>query len=188
MDILKFQICFKNQFSTSGSGQTENMQICVITRICVFSVWPFPEVENWFLKQIWNENVHISILNFYFGAFWSVFKKSKYGFLIVFSKCDLAGEGGGATFVTEKIRKKPNIPKYAQVLVVTWAKTNSVTALLSPPHPTLVFFFLIFHGFSTICLFGNQPTARRTCTLLQSWPALYCTKRWYVTPLPTQYP
>ena len=34
---FSFQICFKNQFSTSGSGQTENMQIRVITRICVFS-------------------------------------------------------------------------------------------------------------------------------------------------------
>ena len=38
------------------------------SRIHVFSVWPRPKVENWFLKQIWNENVHISILNFIFGA------------------------------------------------------------------------------------------------------------------------
>ena len=45
------------------------------TRIRVFSVWPLPEVENWFLKQIWNENVHISILNFFFEAFRSVLKK-----------------------------------------------------------------------------------------------------------------
>ena len=35
------------------------------TRICVFSVWPLPKVKNWFRKQIWNENVHISILNFF---------------------------------------------------------------------------------------------------------------------------
>ena len=26
--IFSFQICFKNQFSTSGSGQTENTRIC----------------------------------------------------------------------------------------------------------------------------------------------------------------
>ena len=26
---FSFQICFRNQFSTSGSGQTENTQICV---------------------------------------------------------------------------------------------------------------------------------------------------------------
>ena len=32
--------------------------------------------------------------------------------------------------------KKPNTPEYAQVLVVMWAKPNSVTALLSP-RPTL---------------------------------------------------
>ena len=42
-------------------------------------------------------------------------KKLKYGFPIVFSKSDL---GGGDL-------------EYAQVLVVTWAKLNSVTALLS---------------------------------------------------------
>ena len=29
--------------------------------------------------------------------------------------------------------KKPNTPKYAQDLVVTWVKPNSDTALLSPP-------------------------------------------------------
>ena len=61
-----FQICFRNKFWTSGSGQTENY---ANTRICVFSVWPLPEVENWFPKQIWNENVHISILNFFFKSF-----------------------------------------------------------------------------------------------------------------------
>ena len=41
--------------------------------------------------------------------------------------------GGGAKFNTKKNLKKPNTPKYAHVLVVTWAKPNSVTALLSPP-------------------------------------------------------
>ena len=51
---FSFQICFWNKFLTSGSGQTENY---ANTRICVFSVWPLPEVENWFRKQIWNENV-----------------------------------------------------------------------------------------------------------------------------------
>ena len=28
---FSFQICFKNKFLTSGSGKTENTQICVIT-------------------------------------------------------------------------------------------------------------------------------------------------------------
>ena len=42
-----------------------------------FQVWPLPEVENRFWKQIWNENVHILILNVFFGLFRSVFKKVK---------------------------------------------------------------------------------------------------------------
>ena len=46
------------------------------THIRVFSVWPLPEAQNRFRKHIWNENVHIFILNF-FKAFWSIFKKVK---------------------------------------------------------------------------------------------------------------
>ena len=45
--------------------------------ILVISVWPLPKVENWFRKQIWNENVHISILKFFFKEFRSVFQKVK---------------------------------------------------------------------------------------------------------------
>jgi hypothetical protein len=41
--------------------------------------------------------------------------------------------GGGGQFVHQKYcLKKPNTPEYAQDLVITWAKLNSVTALLSP--------------------------------------------------------
>ena len=40
--------------------------------------------------------------------------------------------GGGLFFGRIFFLKKPNTPEYAQVLVVTWAKLNSVTALLSP--------------------------------------------------------
>ena len=54
-------------------------------------------------------------------------EKSINGFPIVFSKSDF---GGGDTFFCQNCcLKKPNTPKYAQV---TWAKLNSVTALLSP--------------------------------------------------------
>ena len=60
------QICFRNKFSTLGSGQIENY---ANMRICVFSVWPLPEVKKLFRKQIWNENVHISILNFFLKIF-----------------------------------------------------------------------------------------------------------------------
>ena len=45
--------------------------------ICVFSVLPLPEVENWFWKQIWKESAHISILKKYFEEFRSVFKEVK---------------------------------------------------------------------------------------------------------------
>ena len=41
--------------------------------------------------------------------------------------------GGGIFLKQFFFLKKPNIPKYAKDLVVTWAKPNSVTALLSPP-------------------------------------------------------
>ena len=61
---FSFEICFQNQFLTSG------------TRICVFSVKPLPKVKNWFRKQISKENVHITILK-KFGAFRSVFRKVK---------------------------------------------------------------------------------------------------------------
>ena len=55
----------------------------------------------------------------------------KNGFPIVFSKSDL---GGGKQFFRRNFfLKKPNTPEYAQVLVVTCPRLNSVTALLSPP-------------------------------------------------------
>ena len=97
------------------------------TSIWVFSVRPLPEVENWFRKQIWNESVHIFILIF-FGAFGSEFKKSKNGFPIVFSKCDFAG-GGGLNLWRKKFLKKPNTPKYSQVL---WYRGRNL--IPSPPY------------------------------------------------------
>ena len=78
-----FQICFRNQFQTLGSGQTENTQITPIGVIGAISVWPLCEVQNWFRKQIWNKNVPISKL--FCGAFQSSQKKcskiiSRYNF------------------------------------------------------------------------------------------------------------
>ena len=67
-----------------------------------------------------------------FGQYFKVKKKIS----IVFSKCDFAGGEGGPFSLTKKILKKPNIPKYSQNLVVTWAKPNSVTAHVSPPPST----------------------------------------------------
>ena len=39
---------------------------------------------------------------------------------------------GGQILRQKCFPKKPNTPKYAQVLVITLAKLNAVTALLSP--------------------------------------------------------
>ena len=70
------------------------------TRICVFSVWPLPKVENWFWKQIWNENVYISISKIFFGAYRSIFEKFKkmYFFLTI--------------FFSEKAKYAPNMPRF----------------------------------------------------------------------------
>ena len=51
-------------------------------------------------------------------------------FLLYFQKVIFFG---GDNFFTKKFfLKKSNTPEYTQVLVVTWAKLNSVTTLLSP--------------------------------------------------------
>ena len=55
------------------------------TRICVFFVWPLPKVKNWFRKQIWNENVHISILIFV-KSFGQYLKSQKINFQLYFQK------------------------------------------------------------------------------------------------------
>ena len=61
------------------------------TRTRVFYVWPLPKVQNWYRKQIWNENVHISILKIFLKLFGQYLKKIQNGVPIVFSKSDLTG-------------------------------------------------------------------------------------------------
>ena len=101
---FSFEICFRNQFRTSGSGQTEITPITPIGVIGVISVWPLPEVRNWFRKQISNENVHISILNFFFGAFRSSQKNvQKRISHCIFKKWF---GWGGTDFVTKKNSEK----------------------------------------------------------------------------------
>ena len=56
------------------------------TRDCIFSVWPLSIVKNWFQKQIWKQNAHISILIFFVKSFGQYLRKSKNGFPIAFSK------------------------------------------------------------------------------------------------------
>ena len=82
------------------------------TRICVFSVWPLPEVENWFRKQIWKENAHISIQFFFFEEFRSIFKKKVKKWIShrIFKKWF---DRRRVFFFTKIFLKKPNTPKYA---------------------------------------------------------------------------
>ena len=65
------------------------------THIGVFSIWPLPKVQNWLQKQIWNENVHNSILNFWFEEFWPIFKK---------------------------VKKKMDFPLYFKTVILKWPK------------------------------------------------------------------
>ena len=80
------------------------------TRICVFSVWPLPDVENWFRKQIWNENIHISIVNFFLKSFGQYFKKSKKWIShCIFKKWFYRGRVHFLTEIFSEIAKLPEI-------------------------------------------------------------------------------
>ena len=76
-------------------------------------------------------SVCLSVLNFFPECFVPKNAVPKNGFPIVFSKSDLGG--GGTYFVTNIFSEKAKHTEYAQVLVVTCPKPNSVAALLSPP-------------------------------------------------------
>ena len=64
-------------------------------------------------------------------AFWSIVNCEKKNLRLYFQK-KLLGWGGGQFVLQKYCLKKPNTPEYAHDLVITWAKLNSVTALLSP--------------------------------------------------------
>ena len=105
MDIL-----FLNLLSESilDFGKWSNWKY-TYTRTRVFSVWPLPEVQNWFWKQIWNENIHISFLIFFLKRFDQYLKKNKKnGFPIVLSKSNLTGVGSMCWWFFLKA-KNPNI-------------------------------------------------------------------------------
>ena len=75
------------------------------------------------------------------GAFCPTKWRSKRNFPLYFQQVIWVG-GGGDIFLPKFFSsslEKPNTPEYAQVLVVTWAKLNSFTALLLlSPRPTLI--------------------------------------------------
>ena len=70
MDIIISNLHLESifDFGKWSSGKFTN------ANICVFSVWPLPEVQNWIWKQIWNENVHISVLKLLCKSFGQYFK------------------------------------------------------------------------------------------------------------------
>ena len=72
---------------------------------CLFSVWPLPKVDIFFRKQICNEKVHISILNFFWRFLVNILKSKKNGFLTAFSKSD-------STWVEFFLQKKSKKAKH----------------------------------------------------------------------------
>ena len=99
---------------------------------CVFSYWPLPEVKNWFRKQIWNKNVHISIQNFFWRV-WSIFKKKKWIFHCIFKKWF---DRHRVFFFTKFLSEKAKHPhKYALVWVVACRKLKSQKCSITPAYP-----------------------------------------------------
>ena len=105
--------------------EPEKMQIRIFTYFMCFLVWQLPEDRDQIRKQFFVLYNYCSKKNC--GAFRSKNYVPKNGFLVVFSKRVL---GGGDTFSANFFSEKVKHPIYAQVLVVTCPKLNSVTALL----------------------------------------------------------
>ena len=80
MDILISNLLLESILDFGKWSNKKYANMC----ICVFSVWPLPKVQNRFWKQIWNDNVHISILKFVLKSFNQHLKKIKNEFPIVF--------------------------------------------------------------------------------------------------------
>ena len=104
MDILISNLLSESIFDV---GKWSNWKYAN-TRICVFSVW-LPEVENWFRKQICNKNVHISILNFFFEEFRSLFwKVQKWISHCIFKKWF---DRGRVYFLAKHFSEKAKLPE-----------------------------------------------------------------------------
>ena len=100
---FSFQICFKNQFSTSGSGQTENTHIRVYA---YFQFDHFPKSKIDFESRFEMRMYIFQFKIFFLERFGQYLKKSKNGFPIVFS--NLARKGSGFFFQARKLIFLPN--------------------------------------------------------------------------------
>ena len=128
---------------------TWNTQIHVFA---CFLVQALPEVWGQNRKQFFDKVLYNYCLKKNCGAFWP----KKWISHRILKKW--FGWGGGLFFCQHFFLKKPNTLEYAQVLVVTWAKPNSVTALLSP-RPTLAPLWS-----STTTIIVSEPSLMQTHT------------------------
>ena len=69
---FSFQICFRNQFLTFGSGQTENTQICIFVYTLIHH---FPKSKLILKADLKREGPYF--FSNFFNEFWPVFKKVK---------------------------------------------------------------------------------------------------------------
>ena len=71
--------------SILGLGKWSNWKYAN-TYLRIFTVWPLPEVQNWFWKQFWNEKVDISVVIF-FWVFWPTKKVVNWISHCIFKSC-----------------------------------------------------------------------------------------------------
>ena len=103
------------------------------TRICVFSVWPLPEVENWFRKHIWKENTHISILIFFLKSFGQYLKKKvkKWISHCIFKKWF---DWGRVHFLAKIFSEKAKLPKLCLSFGGSMPEAQIKQCPLTPPN------------------------------------------------------
>ena len=107
-NMFSFQICFWNQFLTSGRGQTENTQILVFA---YFQSDHFPKSKIYSGSRF-KMTIFIFLFQIFFCRFfYQYYKKSKNLFPVIFSKSDLTRVG--YIFWRNFFLKKPNFPKQA---------------------------------------------------------------------------
>ena len=101
--------------------------------ICVISVSSRFKVKKWFQKQIWNENVHITI----FFVFVFVLKcfTQKIDFPLYFLKNDLTG----VEYIFAKLNsEKAKLPKITLSFGVSMLEAQIKHCLLTPPLPLVI--------------------------------------------------
>ena len=88
-----------------------------LARMRAFLVWPLPEVQNWFQKQICKDKANISNLNKFLGAFLSKMRKVKFfTSRCIFIKVNL--QGGGVFIHQKLVIKSRNPQKKAKKIII----------------------------------------------------------------------